>query len=162
MHGGEALLVVVEGAAQDLELVADLATEALVEVLLAEQLIGELHGDQQGGALQAGAVGDPSAAREQLEVGVDVIGELVDVIGALIAADGELLPGDLDLNRPFHGATIARGAVDVTARAMLTAAAPATAVRTAAAAACVRVKACMQQQRPGAASRALRRRAGIG
>jgi hypothetical protein len=39
----------------------------------------------------------------------------MDVIGALIAADGELLPGDLDLNRPFHGATITRGRGNVTA-----------------------------------------------
>lgn len=93
LHGREPLLVLVEGAAQHLELVADFTAEALVEVLLAEQLVGELHGDQEGDALQAGGVGDPAPAREQLEVGVDVVGEL-RTIRALIAADGELLPGD--------------------------------------------------------------------
>jgi hypothetical protein len=60
---GEPLLVVVDRAAQDLELVADAPAEPLVEVLLAEQLVGELHGDQQGHALEALLVGDPPACR---------------------------------------------------------------------------------------------------
>ena len=72
---------------------------ALAEVLLAEQLVGDLDGDEQRDALEREA---PAPAAELADVGVDVVGELLDLLRTVVAAYRQGLSGDLDADGLLH------------------------------------------------------------
>src|SRR5690606_5348993 len=74
-----------------------------MQILFAEELVGESDRHQQGNPLETVT----TAARwcQLPDLGVDVVGELLDVAWALIAADDELLAGDLDFDGLLHRIT---------------------------------------------------------
>jgi len=70
-----------------------------MEILLAQELVGELDRDEREGT---GPVAAVAITEELADLSVDELCELLDVLWALVAADRQALAGDLDLDRALH------------------------------------------------------------